>query len=108
MVLTLRSIFAGGSASGFNARRRATLVPNNGFVYFSVSGISPPVLSYSLISSGISFLRYAGPEGAKNLAAENVLRLIQVRLATPSFGKISLTSQDNSPPARIADSSVFS
>jgi hypothetical protein len=45
------------------------------------------------------------PEGAKNLAGENVLRLIQIRLTTPSFEKISLARQDNSPQARIPDSS---
>jgi len=31
----------------------------------------------------------AGPERAKNLAGKNVLRLIQIRLATPIFEKIS-------------------
>jgi len=31
-------------------------------------------------------LRFAGPEGAQNLAGE-VLRLIQIRLATVKFGK---------------------
>ena len=38
----------------------------------------------------------ASLEQARNLAAENVLRLIQIRLATPSLAKISTTSQDNS------------
>jgi hypothetical protein len=37
----------------------------------------------------------AGPEGAKNLAGEDVLRLIQIRLTTLKFGKnlVSLLSQ---------------
>jgi hypothetical protein len=47
----------------------------------------------------------ADPEGAKNLAGGKVLRLIQVRLAMPSFEKISPTCQDNSPQAGIAHSS---
>ncbi len=47
----------------------------------------------------------AGPEGAKNLAGENVLRLIRIRLATPSLQKISPACQANSPQVRIADSS---
>jgi len=34
-----------------------------------------------------------------------VLRLIQIRLATPSLAKISPTCQTNSPQAQIADSS---
>ena len=38
----------------------------------------------------------ASLEQARNLAAENVLRLIQIRLATPSLAKISTASQDNS------------
>jgi len=38
----------------------------------------------------------AGPEGAKNLAG-NVLRLIQIRITTPSLGKISSACQVNSP-----------
>src|SRR5262249_33368275 len=35
----------------------------------------------------------------------NVLRLIQIRLAAPSLAKITPASQDNSPQARISDSS---
>jgi hypothetical protein len=35
----------------------------------------------------------AGPEEAKNLAGENVLRLIQIRLTTSSFEEISLGCQ---------------
>jgi len=38
----------------------------------------------------------AGPEETKN-QRENVLRLIQIRLSTSSFEKISLGYQDNSP-----------
>jgi hypothetical protein len=47
-------------------------------------------------------LRIAGPEGGEEPAGE-VLRLIQIRLTTPSFEKISLACQANSPQARIAD-----
>jgi hypothetical protein len=36
----------------------------------------------------------AGPEEAKNLAGGGVLRLIRIRLAMPSFEKISLGCQD--------------
>ena len=49
-------------------------------------------------------LRFAGPEGAKNLAGQNVLRLIQIRLTASSLDKITPASQDNSqrlePPIR--------
>jgi hypothetical protein len=41
----------------------------------------------------------AGPEKAKNLAGKTVLRLIQIRLATPSLIKITPVSQENSPEA---------
>jgi hypothetical protein len=37
----------------------------------------------------------ASPDETKNLAGENVLRLIQIRLATLSLQKISLVRQDN-------------
>src|SRR5437762_11188752 len=46
----------------------------------------------------------AGLEQAKNLAG-GVLRLIQIRLTTPSLPKIVRVCQDNSPRLRIADSS---
>jgi len=36
----------------------------------------------------------AGPEEAKNLAGQKFVRLIQIRLATSSFEKISTVSQD--------------
>jgi hypothetical protein len=49
-------------------------------------------------------LRIAGPEGAKNLAGKNVLRLIQIRLTTSSVEKITPACQANSLRARIADS----
>src|SRR5262245_627457 len=47
----------------------------------------------------LSFLRVlmmliAGPEEAKNPAGRGVLRLIQIRLPTPSFGKIRRICQD--------------
>src|SRR5437867_13119813 len=45
-------------------------------------------------------LRFAGPEGAKNLAGE-VLRLIQIRLTAWSLEKITPASQDNSRHAQI-------
>ena|SRR5438552_5893355 len=45
----------------------------------------------------------AGREEAKNPSGGNVLRLIQIRLATLSFEKIALGCQDNSPQAKIAD-----
>jgi hypothetical protein len=38
-------------------------------------------------------LRFAGPEGTKNLAGENILRLIQIRLATLSLEKIPTACQ---------------
>jgi hypothetical protein len=38
----------------------------------------------------------AGPEETKNPAGRKALRLIQIRLATPSLAKIRLASQDNS------------
>jgi hypothetical protein len=41
----------------------------------------------------------AGPEGAKNLAGKNVLRLIQIRLTTSSVEKITPACQANSPQA---------
>jgi hypothetical protein len=47
----------------------------------------------------------AGREKAKEPSGGNVLRLIQIRLATPSMQKISLTCQENWPRFRIADSS---
>jgi hypothetical protein len=37
------------------------------------------------------------PEEAKNLAGQNVLRLIQIRLASVSLRKISSDRQGNSP-----------
>jgi hypothetical protein len=37
-------------------------------------------------------------------SGERILRLIQIRLATPSLPEISLGRQDNSLPTRIADS----
>jgi hypothetical protein len=42
----------------------------------------------------------AGPERDEEPSGEEVLRLIQIRLGTPSFEKISLGCQDNStqPP----------
>jgi hypothetical protein len=46
----------------------------------------------------------AGLEEAKNLAGK-LLHLIQIGLATPTLAKISPTRQENSPQARIADSS---
>jgi hypothetical protein len=48
--------------------------------------------------------KLAGPEGAKNLAGEMPLRLIQIRLTTSSFEKILAVRQDNSMRARIAAS----
>jgi hypothetical protein len=42
-------------------------------------------------------LLVAGPEGAKNLSGGNVLRLIQIRLRTPSLQRILPACQDNSP-----------
>ena len=38
----------------------------------------------------------AGPEGAKELSGENVLRLIQLRLTVLILAKITQTSQGNS------------
>jgi len=46
----------------------------------------------------------ADPEETKNLAGK-VLGLIQIRLATPIFEKISPTRQENSPQAQTATSS---
>jgi hypothetical protein len=46
----------------------------------------------------------AGPEETKNLAGK-VLRLIQIRLTTPSFEKLTPARQAHSPHALIADSS---
>ena len=54
-----------------------------------------PVLFPRYVDFGI-----AGPEETKNLAGENVLRLIQIRLATPSFEKISPVSQDRNDACR--------
>jgi hypothetical protein len=42
-------------------------------------------------------LTIAGPEETKNLAGRNVLRLIQIRIATSSLEEISSGCQDNSP-----------
>jgi hypothetical protein len=46
----------------------------------------------------------AGPDEAKNLAGQKGLRLIQIRLATPSLQKFTPACQDNLLPTRIADS----
>jgi hypothetical protein len=47
----------------------------------------------------------AGPEGDEERSGAKVLRLIQIRLATPSFDKNRVNCQHNSLEARIADSS---
>ena len=47
----------------------------------------------------------AGPEETKYPAGKKVLRLIRIRLATPSLTKIRSVSQDNSAQVRTADSS---
>jgi hypothetical protein len=52
-----------------------------------------------------TWISVAGPEETKNPAGKEVLRLIQIRLATPSLAKISPTRQTNSPQQRITDSS---
>jgi len=47
-------------------------------------------------------LESAGPEEAKNLAGEKVLRLIQIHLTTVEFEKIPPACQDNSRQGWIA------
>jgi hypothetical protein len=48
-------------------------------------------------------LQFPGLEEAKNPSGGEILRLIQIRLATPSLAKILAASQDDSRQARIAD-----
>jgi hypothetical protein len=49
----------------------------------------------------------AGPKGAKNRGGGKVVRLIQIRLATPSFEKIGSACQDNLQQVRTAASSSW-
>jgi hypothetical protein len=51
------------------------------------------------------FSGIAGPEEDEEPSGENVFRLIQIRLATPSLEQNACACQHNSPKARIADSS---
>jgi hypothetical protein len=46
-----------------------------------------------------------GSGGGKEPSGEEVLRLIRIRLATPSLEKIWPVGQDNSPRGQVADSS---
>jgi hypothetical protein len=59
---------------------------------------------FLLILAQINF-RIAGPNETKNRARRGVFRLVQIRLAAPSFEKTSSCVKVNSPQARIAASS---
>ena len=51
------------------------------------------VLSFLFLPAAALYRRLEGPEEAKNLAGENVLRLIQIRLTTSSFEEIAVGCQ---------------
>jgi len=72
-----------------------------------ISNLLPFTGSYgsSFLFPAALTLRFGGPEEAKKPSGGNVLRLIQIRVTTSSFEKTSTASQDNSPQARITDSS---
>jgi hypothetical protein len=65
------------------------------------------VMVFSFHSPAVLLLGIAGPEEAKNRRA-NVLRLIQIRLATLSFEKSRLPVKPNRPQARIVVSNSMS
>src|SRR5262249_40203344 len=76
-------------------RGSAFVVKINGFIWFFLLFFIPAELILWNCGSG----RGEEPSGG------NVLHLIQIRLATPSFARILSTCQAESPCTRVADSS---